>query len=154
MSNVDLALVLMIPHQLHLTMWLLSFCDRDYEAGQLPHSTNLLFLHYHELYFYAGMVPRYIPFPLPKPLFPWEGNMRKQTTRVIQWSGQVTKLDLNGTSALGRWCFALLFCARQQMMLTNPPAFSLLSEHLQPNVVWEIFLLTLKLISKEDSNFL
>lgn len=67
MSNVDLALVLMIPHQLHLTMWLLSFCDRDYEAGQLPHSTNLLFLHYHELYFYAGMVPRYV---LSHSLFP------------------------------------------------------------------------------------
>lgn len=57
-SNVDLALVWKILHQLHLTTWLLSFWDRDYEARQLPHSMKLLFLGYYGLYFYAGMVPR------------------------------------------------------------------------------------------------
>lgn len=60
MSNIELALVLTISHKLHLTVWLICFCDRDYEAAQLPHGMNLLFLNYYGFYFYAGMVPKYV----------------------------------------------------------------------------------------------
>lgn len=103
MSNIELALVLTIPHKLHLTVWPICFCGRDYEAEQLPHSTNLLFLNYYGFYFCAGMVPRYVLSHsiFLNPYF-YERKYRKTNhKRVVWWSGQITEPDLNGTSTLG-----------------------------------------------------